>query len=34
VHRIQALAELARRRDQPLQAVMQDIGWEGDVHGA
>ena len=34
VHRIQALVELARRRSQPLQAVMQEIGGEGDVHGA
>jgi hypothetical protein len=34
VHRVQALAELARRRGQPMQAVMQEIGWEGDVHGA
>ena len=34
VHRVQALAELARRRGQPLQAVMKEIGWEGDVHGA
>jgi hypothetical protein len=34
VHRVQALAELARRRGQPLPAVMKEIGWEGDVHGA
>jgi hypothetical protein len=34
VHRVQALAELARRRGKPLQAVMKEIGWEGDVHGA
>jgi hypothetical protein len=34
VHRVQTLAELARRRGKPLQAVMQEIGWEGDVHGA
>lgn len=34
VHRVQALAELARRRGQSLQTVMKEIGWEGDVHGA
>mgnify|MGYP001174219664 FL=1 len=34
VHRVQALVELARRRGQSLQAVMKEIGWEGDVHGA
>jgi hypothetical protein len=34
VHRVQALAELARRRGQPLQTVMKEIGWEGDVHDA
>jgi hypothetical protein len=34
VHRLQALAELARRRGKPLQKLMQEIGWEDDVHGA
>jgi hypothetical protein len=34
VHRVQALAELARRRGPPMQAVMEEIGWEGDLHGA
>jgi hypothetical protein len=33
VHRVRALAELARRRGKPLQVVMKEIGWEGDVHG-
>ena len=34
VHRVRALVELARRRGKPLQDVMKEIGWEGDVHGA
>lgn len=34
VHRLRALAELVRRRAQPMRVVMKEIGWEGDLHGA
>jgi hypothetical protein len=34
VHRVRALAELVRRRAKPVREVMQEIGWEGDLHGA
>ncbi len=33
VSRIQALAELARQRGQPIQTIMEEVGWE-PRHGA
>jgi hypothetical protein len=32
--RVRALAELARLRKQPIQQVMQDIGWQEPSHGS
>jgi hypothetical protein len=34
VHRVQALAELVRRRGKPAREIMQEVGWEDEVHGA
>ena len=34
VHRVQALAELVRRRGKPVREIMQEFGWEDEVHGA
>jgi hypothetical protein len=34
VQRVEALAELVRRRGKPVQMVMQEIGWEDRAHGA
>jgi hypothetical protein len=28
VHRVQALAELVRRRGKPVREIMQEVGWE------
>jgi hypothetical protein len=32
--RVRALAELARRRNQPVSQVKQEIGWKEERHGA
>ena len=34
LHRVQALAELVRRRGKPMRMVLKELGWEDDVHGA
>jgi hypothetical protein len=34
VKRVEALAELVRRRGKPARAVMREIGWEGGDDGA
>lgn len=34
VTRVEALAELVRRRGEPVRALMQEIGWEGGDDGA
>ncbi len=34
VQRVQAIAELVRRRGKPLRLVMDEIGGNDDVHGA
>jgi hypothetical protein len=34
VTRVEALAELVRRRGKPVRVVMQEIGWEGGDDGA
>jgi hypothetical protein len=34
VRRVQALAELSRRWNLPLAAVMKQVGWESKRHGA
>jgi hypothetical protein len=33
VPRVEALAELARRRGKPLRVVMKEIGWQGGEDG-
>jgi hypothetical protein len=33
VERLEALAELVRRRGQPLAVVMKEIGWQGGGDG-
>ena len=34
VTRVEALAELVRRRGKPVRVVMEEIGWEGGEDGA
>jgi len=34
VQRVQALAELVRRRGKPMRVIMEEIGWKDEVHGA
>jgi len=34
VERVRALAELVRRWHKPMTAVMEQIGWDGNRHGA
>lgn len=34
VQRVQALAELIRRRGKPMRVIMEEIGWKDEVHGA